>query len=43
MCSCPAVATLVGGGILVQDAAGLLEAQLGVLGDEQVGTFDDVP
>ena len=34
--------TLVGGGVLEQDAAGLLEAQLGVLGDEQVGAFDDV-
>ena len=34
--------TLVGGGILVEDTASSLEAELGVLGNEQVGTLNNV-
>ena len=33
---------LVDGGVLEQDAAGLFQPQLAVLGEEQVGTLDDV-
>lgn len=34
--------TLVGRGILVQNAASGLEAELGLLGDEEVGTLNEV-
>lgn len=35
-------AALVGGGVFEEDAAGGFEAELGVLGDEEVGALDDV-
>lgn len=35
-------AALVGGGVFEDDGAGFLEAELGFLGDEEVGAFDDI-